>query len=126
MSEQEQRFLVLIAIDLGLMTFAVLGLAVWTGRWRGWTKSSYSDKERVTSLPWLALCLIIMRIGLFLKVSLGLDILDYAWIALSMVCLAIGVIVSNWRFPKWAFPFWYREYLRIEQSQKDREGQTAR
>lgn len=126
MSEQEQRFLGLIALDLGLMAFAVLGLAVWTGRWRSWTKSSYSDNERATSLPWLALGLIIMRIGLVLKVSLGLDALDYAWIALSMACLAIAVIAAYWRFPKWAIPYWYREYLRTERSQKDREDQTAR
>ena len=120
MPEQEQQFLVLLAVDLGLLAFTVLGVAIWTGRWRSWADSTNYYAERIVGLPWIALCFIIMRVAVFLNLSFGVDAFVEALLVLGSACLFIGVITSYWQSPKLALPPWYSEHLKEKQSQEDR------
>ncbi len=126
MPEQEQRFLVLLTVDLGLLAFTVLGVAIWTGRWRSWADSTNIYAERIVSLPWIALSFIIIRVAVFLNLSFGVDAFIEALLVLGSACLFIGVITSYWQSPKLALPPWYRAHLKEKQSQKDGGDEAAR
>ncbi len=126
MSEQEQQFLVSIAVDLGLLAFVVLGVLVWTGRWRGWAKSDNPSHEGIAGVPWLALTAIMVRAGYYLEPPLDFGLPPEAKHVLVLACFAVGIIAPYWHFPKWALPPWYRAHLKMRQARKDGGDETTR
>ncbi len=124
MSEQDLRTLLLV--DLVLLTVAVLGVAVWTGRWRSWVELEPHYRDGGLLFPWFTPFAIIIRTALFLKLSLGIDLLIYEMIALATGCMVIGLSAASLHWPKWALPPWYREYLNEKQSKRDGRDEAAR
>lgn len=119
MFEQEQQFLVWLAVDLGLLTFAVLGLTVWAGLWRNWANTDKSLLQGIAGAPWLALTAIMVRVGYYaIERPLYVDLPTEAWHVLIVVCFTIGIIAPYWHMPKWALPPWYREHLKALQAEK--------
>ncbi len=118
MSEQEQQFLVWLGVDLGLLAFAVLGVLVWTGWWRRWAKNGNPSHQGIAGAPWLALTAIMVRAVYFVEPPLDFGLPPEAKHVLVLVCFSLGLIAPYWHFPNWALPPWYREHLRMRQTDK--------
>lgn len=111
----------LIAGAVFLVVIAFMGLDVWFGWWRGWTKNGYPG-QRMLALPWLALAivlgvtLILLYVLLLLRFPLMIRTIEPDWVyvvaSVAVLSLALfGFIVSWTRWPRWAVPGWYREQV---------------
>ncbi len=125
MSHQELRDLLIL--DLGFLAVVVIGIAIWTGRWRSWASIDYENLRGILIAPWFALIVVVMRVALFLKLSLAIypPITEMAILIAGCVVLALSSAWCHW--PMWALPPWYREFLRQKrQSEKVVGGGAAR
>ena len=122
----EQHSLIWLAVDLGILALAVLGVAVWTGWWRNWAANDDTSIDGIAGAPWLALTAIMVRAGYFMEPPIDFGLPPEAKHVLVLVCFALGLVPPYWHFPNWALPPWYRRKLKKWQADEPGGDGTAR
>ncbi len=101
-------------LDLIVAFFLVLGGTIWFGIWRNWEGKGTIWEDMPLALPWIALGLVILRIGILLR-YFGVPIPGLLLVVVFLVCGIIGMWAYWVTWPDWILPPWYRELEDDEQ-----------
>lgn len=106
-----------LTVDIFVLALLATGGAIWFGIWRGWVGKGGYYGDAGLFLPWFALGIGILRLGVILR-SFGVPVPGELVALVPVASLVVGMWAWLVRWPDWVLPPWYRE---LEEDEEETE-----